>query len=162
MYGNYNNMFSQQANLDKINSQINELERIRNQIQSNSMQNTTPSINQTFQLAPNNGSNGMKFVNSIEDVNKELVFNDTPFFNKELSVVWIKNAKGEVKVYSMNEIIQKDEKDIKIDYLMAQIEELKKGRANGYEPSVTNVNEPIKSEKPTNVSNGRTSKAKSK
>ena len=57
-----------------------------------------------------------------------------------MSVVWIKNVKGEIKTYELNEIILKDDKDIKIDFLMAQIEDLKKeitkneSNANTYEP----------------------------
>ena len=72
--------------------------------------------------------------------------------------------KIEVKTYELNEIEPKDEKDIKIDFLMAQIEELKKGirknESNDYvnEP-ITNTNE---SEEPSNVSNVSKSSKKSK
>ena len=38
-----------------------------------------------------------------------------------------KNTKGDIKTYELKEIVQKDEKDIQIEYLQAQIEELKKG-----------------------------------
>ena len=69
----------------------------------------------------------MKFVNSIDEVNKETVFVDTPFFSKDMSVLWIKNTSGDVKAYTLAELIVKDEKDIQIEFLQAQIEELKKG-----------------------------------
>ena len=149
MFNSYN-PYNQQTNLDRINAQINELEKIKSQYQAMPQQ---PAINQTFQLAPTQ-QNGMKYANSLEDVKKEMVYVDTPYFSKDLSVVWIKNNKNEIKTYELNEIIAKDEKDIKIDYLMAQIEELKKGI--NHEPDV-NVDEPItdtnESKEPTNVSN---------
>ena len=89
----------------------------------------------------------------MDDVQKESVVNDTPYFSKDMSVVWIKNAKGEIKTYELTEIIPKDNKDLQIEYLQAQIEELKKGLknepdTNSYEP-VTNS---IEDEEPSSVS----------
>ena len=54
-----------------------------------------------------------------------MVIGDTPYFSKDMSVVWIKNIKGEIKTYELNEIVPKDEKDLQIEYLKSQIEELK-------------------------------------
>ena len=117
--------------VESLNAQIQELERMKTQAQQyNPMQ---PSINQTFQLSPSS-SLGIRYANSIDDVRKELVFFDTPFFNKEMTLLWVKNTKGDIKAYEINEIIQKDEKDLKIEYLMAQIDELKKEN-NRYEQS---------------------------
>ena len=97
----------------------------------------------------------MRYANSLDDVNREMVYADTPFFSKDMSVVWIKNSKNEIKTYELNEIIPRDEKDIKIDFLMAQIEELKKGIKK--DESNVNVNEPVdesdEGTKPSNVSN---------
>ena len=155
MYGNYN-PYNQQANIDRINAQINELEKLKNQYQN--ITSPQPSINQTFQLAPTNTSN-MKYATSIEDVNKELVISDTPFFSKDLSVVWIKNAKGEIKSYELNEIIQKDEKDLMIENLQYQISELRK-EINNARTNYADVDDTIKNEKPTNVSSDRKSTKK--
>ena len=112
----YNGYYSPQASMDRINSQIAELERMKQQIQ-------TPSINQTFQLAPNVR---IKKDDSLEQVQKEIVSVDTPYFSKDMSVLWLKYASGDVKTYELKEIIEKDEKDLRIDFLMAQIEDLKK------------------------------------
>lgn len=117
---------------DRIDNQIAQLNQMKEQIKSNQ----SPAINQTFQLAPNNSM--MKFVNTIDDVNKEIVYFDTPFFSKDMSMLWIKNVRGEVKSYELNEIIPKDNKDLQIEYLQAQIEELKGKIEN--DPNVTNVN----------------------
>lgn len=149
----YNNAFyNPQVSLDRINAQISELEKMRNQVQQIPNQMQQPSINQTFQLTPNN-QNSIKYVNSVEEVQKELVFADSVFLNKDMNVMWLKNAKGEIKAYGLTEIIEKDQKDLIIEDLMAQIQELK-GVNN--ECDRTNV----ENEKPTNVQPIRTNKKK--
>ena len=65
------------------------------------------------------------------------------------------------KVYELKEIVSKDEKDVKIEFLQAQIEELKKGMIQNAKPNNEYVDESIESEKSTNAKNGRTSKTKS-
>lgn len=119
----YFNTYNPQANIDRINNQIAELERLKTQIPQNN-QSQQPAINQTFQLAPNN-QNGMRFANSIDEVQKSVITMDTPFFSNDMSVLWIKNAKGEIKSYEINEIMPKDEKDMQIELLIAQVNELK-------------------------------------
>lgn len=119
MYGTAYYMNTQNS-IDRIDGQIKELENMRSQLQRVSQ----PSINQTFQLAPNM-QGGIKYVNSIDDVSKELVFNDTIFLNKEFNKLWLKNAKGEIKSYELKEVIIKDEKDLIIEALQNQIKEMK-------------------------------------
>ena len=132
MYGNqYMANLNQQSVNDRIDNQIAQLQQMKEQMRNNQQ----PAINQTFQLAPNN--HGMRFANTIEDVNKEIVYFETPFFSKDMSVLWIKNSKGDIKTYELNEIIPKDEKDIQIEYLQSQIEELKGMIKN--DANVTNV-----------------------
>ncbi len=123
---NYNqhNMYEQNM-YEQIDNQINQLVGMKNQLKNNSnqQQNQQPTaINQTFQLSPNGGG-GIKYANSIEDVTKETVFFDTPFFSKDFSVLWLKNSSGDIKSYELNEIIQKDEKDLQIEFLQSQQEE---------------------------------------
>lgn len=98
-------------------------------------------------LSPN-GVNLMKYANNIDEVQKDFVIGDTPYFSKDMSVLWVKNIKGEIKTYELNEIVQKDEKDLKIELLQAQIEELKKGINNEYK---TNTNESNKNEESSDV-----------
>lgn len=131
MYGNYgyNPYYNQQANLDRINNQIKELEAMKNQYQNIQQPQQVPTnLTQNFQLAPNN--TGIKYVNDIEEVKKELVFTDTLFPNKEYTLLFVKNAKGEIKTFELKEIIEKDEKDLKIDELMAKIDMLEKEKIN--------------------------------
>lgn len=169
----YQNSFNQQSMYEQIDNQIAQLNAMKEQMKNNTTQSQQPSINQTFQLAPNS-TGGLKYANSIEDVNKETVFVDTPFFSKDLSVLWIKNASGDIKAYDITEIVKKDEKDIQIELLQAQVNELRGMIKN--EPVITNVDEPeistdtttssepvrepVKKNEPTSVS--RVSKSKTK
>ena len=120
MYGypNMNNMFNSQNSIDKINTQLAELERMKQQLQ----QAMQPSINQTFQLAPQNSP--LKVVDKIEDVEKELAITDTAFVNKDYSILWIKNNKGEIRTFNIEEVKPKDEKDALIEKLQSQVYQL--------------------------------------
>ena len=154
----YNNPYMQsgyntQANLDRINAQINELEEMKKRLQQPPQQ---PSINQTFQLTP--AQSNIKYANNIEDVNKELVFSDTPFFTRDLSQMWLKNAKGEIKVFELNEIVPKDERDLLIESLQMQVTELRKEIKENAKPINNDDDESNSSKKSSSISNARTSK----
>lgn len=142
----FNNPYMQQQNVERINEQIKQLENIKTQ-----MQQPLQPITQNFQLAPNRE---MRYANSLEEVQKESVYTNTPFFSKDMSVLWVKNSTGDVKTYELKEIINKDEKDLKIEFLMAQIEDLKKGMKENAKSNNDNANEPIESKESTDVSNG--------
>ena len=175
MYNNpYMNPYptmGQQSFNERIDNQIAQLQQMKEQMKNNQQQ---PAINQTFQLAPSHQS-GMKFANSLDDVNKEMVYVDTPFFSKDMSVVWIKNNKNDIKTYELNEIVPKDSKDLQIEYLQAQIEELKKGQVSNeqhftddggrsYEPATTKDDATTRTTTKTNKlsSVSRVSKSKSR
>lgn len=147
MYGNpYINAYNPQTSIDKLNEQINNLERMKAQMQQPVQQPTN--LTQNFQLAPTN-RDVIKYANSIDEVQRDMVVGDTPYFSKDMSVVWIKNTKGEIKTYELNEIVPKDEKDIKIEFLMTQIEQLKKEMKNNELNADVDVAD--KDEKPSNV-----------
>lgn len=162
MYNNpFNSVYNPQFNIEKIDNSIAELNKMKNQYQQQMTQSQNPTnLTQNFQLAPVNRE-VIRYANSIEDVRRDNVIGDTPYFSKDMNVVWIKSINGEIKSYELNEIIQKDDKDIQIDLLKAQIDELK-GMINNAKSNDDDVNEPIESKKSTDVSNGRTSKTKSK
>lgn len=151
------NPYFNQPTIDRINAQINELEKMRNQMQQPIQPPTN--LTQNFQLAPTN-RDVIKYADSINEVERDMVIGDTPYFAKDMSVVWIKNTKGEIKTYELTEIIPKDDKDIKIELLMAQIEELKKGMMK--HESNANVDESIKDEESTDVQSISKSTKKSK
>lgn len=150
MYNNPYMPYNSQSAIDRINSQMAELEKMKEQLQKPVQQSP---ITQNFQIAPTNREI-IKYANSMEEVSRDMVVGDTPYFSKDMSVVWVKNTKGEIKTYELTEIVPKDNKDIQIEYLQAQIEELKK-EMKKHEPANV-IDEPItksnQNEKSTNVS----------
>lgn len=154
----YNTYYTPQANIDRINNQIAELERMKSQI-PNLQQPTPTNLTQNFQLTPQ--YNQMRYVNSLEDVKKEVVVVDTPFFSRDLSVLWLKNSKGDIRGFELNEIIPKDNKDMQIEFLQQQIEELRKEIKHN-ESINANVDESVEDEKPTSISTIPKSSKKSK
>jgi len=134
----YNNpyVYNQQPSIDRINAQINELEKMKTQMQQPIQPPTN--LTQNFQIAPTNRE-VIRYANNIEEAQRDMVIGDTPYFSKDMSVVWIKNIKGEIKTYELTEIIPKDEKDLMIESLQMQLDELK-GKIDN-EQYVTNVDE---------------------
>lgn len=124
----YVNMYNPQASIDRINNQIAELEKMKQQIPNQPIPQPT-NLTQNFQIAPTNHE-VIRYANSMDEVQRDMVIGDTPYFSKDMSVVWVKNTKGEIKTYELNEIIPKDEKDLQIELLQAQIEELKGKKEN--------------------------------
>lgn len=151
-----NPYYNPQASLDRINNQIAELEKMKQQIPQQLQQPTN--LTQNFQIAPQT-QNGIRYANSIDEVKKEMIISDTPFFSKDMSVLWIKNIKGEIKAYTLAEIVEKDEKDLQIEFLQAQIEELKKGMST-YESSDEHVDESVESKESSSTKTGRGTKKK--
>lgn len=158
MFTNYT-PYSNQLNIDKINNQIAELEKMKSQMQQ--PQQPT-NLTQNFQLTPSRES--MKYASSLDEVQKDIVYIDTPFFSRDMSVVWVKNAKGDIKTYELNEIIPRDEKDLRIEYLEAQIKELKEGMIKDGRFTNTNKsnNSTSKNEKSSSISTSAKSNEKSK
>ena len=131
----FNNPYMMNNN-QNINERIdNEIEKLK-QMKANMQQPIQP-ITQNFQLAPQN-KELIRYANSINEVQKDFVIGDTPYFSKDMSVVWIKSPKGDIKTYELNEIVPKDEKDLMIESLQMQINELRGKIEN--DANVTNVN----------------------
>ena len=130
--------------IDRINSQIAELEKMKSQI-------PMQPITQNFQFA----NNGIRYAESIDEVEKSFIVGDTPFFSKDLSVVWIKTING-IKSYELKEIIKKDEKDLLIESLQMQIKEMKENAKSNDEYT----NESTKNQESKNVSTNKLFKTK--
>lgn len=141
---NYNQPINNMQQVNNYDEYLKYLEKEKERVEKSKeqymskIQQQPTSINQTFQLAPNNNA-GIKYVNSIDDVRKETIFNESAYFSKDLSVVWIKNPNGGIKAYELNEIVEKDEKDLQIEFLQSQLDDLKGMIKN--EQSNSNVNE---------------------
>lgn len=169
MYNNYMPNFPNginQPNIDQnylnmIEKEKERLDKMKEQYVNRFQQPQQPTLNQTIQVAPTPQNIGLKYVNSINDVQKELAMVDTPFITNDYSTLFIKNAKGEIRTFTLQEVIPKDERDEIIKQLQKENEELKGMIENAKSSNADDV-KPIEDEKPTNVSNVRTSKAKSK
>ena len=111
-------MYNPQASIDRINTQIAELEKMKAQLPQAPMMPS--SLTQNFQISPPN-HDVIKYANSIDEVQRDMVIGDTPYFSRDMSIVWIKSTKGDIKSYELTEIIPKDEKDIQIEMLKAKI-----------------------------------------
>lgn len=158
----FNGMYNmQQPNIDRINRQIEDLQNLKNQMQNPmQMMNTqTPAINQTFQLSnPQNNTTDFdgKYVSNIDEVKNTLTLKNTLFVNKEMNTLWLKDVSGNIKSYTLTEIIELDEKDKEIIELKKQIQEMKGMMLNAKSDTI-NANESITREKSTNVSNNKSS-----
>ena len=125
MYNPYNqNMYMQdlQNMRDRIDRQMQQISQPQNNHQA--------PITQNFQIASNQNTNGIKYVDTEEQVKKELVFADTLFVNKDYTLMWLKNTSGSIKTYELNEVIELDEKDRKIADLEAKLDKLVKEKEN--------------------------------
>lgn len=124
MYNPYGN----QMYLQDLQGLRDRIDRQMQMVNQNQPQ-TTP-ITQNFQLAPTQHNKGLKYVDSIDEVKKEVVFEDTLFINKNFSLLWYKNVGGDIKVYELMEVIEKDPKDLEIEELKAKISLLEKEKNN--------------------------------
>ena len=122
MYNNPYMPYNNQMTLERINTQMAELEKMKEQLQKPIQLPTN--LTQNFQIAPTN-HDIIRYADNIDEVQRNMVVGDTPYFSKDMSVVWIKNAKGEVRTYELEEIVPKDAKDMQIELLQSQIDALR-------------------------------------
>lgn len=156
MYNNVYNPYSNQPNIDRINAQMQELEQMKQRLQQPAQMPTN--LTQNFQIAPTNRE-VIRYATSMEEVQRDMVVGDTPYFSKDMSVVWIKNVKGDIKTYELVEIVPKDEKDLKIEFLQSQIQELRKELDNAKSNNANDI-EPAESKKSTSVSASKSTNKK--
>ena len=87
MYGNpYITAYSPQMSIDRLNEQINNLERMKSQMQQQPQQPQATNLTQNFQLAPTS-RDVIRYASSLEEVQRDMVIGDTPYFSKDMSVV---------------------------------------------------------------------------
>lgn len=163
MYNNYpvygnNQMYMQdlQNMRDRIDMQMKQMQ----QTQSPNQGQQTPAINQTFQLSnPQQNANDFdgKYTNNIDEVKNTLTLKNTLFVNKKMNTLWLKDAAGNIKTYSLTEVIELDEKDKMIIDLQRQIEDLK-GVVLNAKSDVKYDDANVAKQKSTNVSNDKSSK----
>ena len=113
-----------QTQRDRIENQIRQYQQ-QNQFQQ--QQVPQPQIHQSFQLAPQNSFSEIqaKYVSDINDVKNTFVMSTGIFINKDMNTLWLKNINGEIRTFSLNEVIEQDPKDIEINNLKQELENMK-------------------------------------
>jgi len=81
-----------------------------------------PQIHQNFQIAPVQQSElEAKFANNIDDVKNTFVMREGLFINRDVNTLWIKNINGDIKTYSLQEVVEIDPKDAEIENLKNEL-----------------------------------------
>lgn len=118
------------------NPYIQDLQSMRDRIdrtmqqyqqQNQNVPQQPTNLTQNFQLAPMQQQNDLqaKYVNNVDEVKNTFVMREGLFLNKEKNTLWIKDINGNIKSYSLTEIIESDPKDIEINNLKREIENMK-------------------------------------
>lgn len=131
MYNAYpmNNNFNNQMYMQDLQNMRDRIDQQMRQIQQPMPNQQMPSINQTFQLAStqtNNSELEGKFVKDIDEVRNTLVLKTGVFLNNDYSILWVKDASGNIRSFNTMEIIELDEKDKQIAQLKQEKEESNK------------------------------------
>ena len=138
---NYNpyNQVSQQYNSYAQNNYLNELQQMREKIdkqiqqaqqpqQQQPIQPQVPQINQSFQLAPTQNNNSeleSQYAENIDEVKNTFVMKTAIFATRDFSTVWLKDVSGNIRTFKTEEIFELDNKDIQIQNLQKELEEMK-------------------------------------
>lgn len=159
-YGNNGQYYMQnlQDMRDRIDNQMKQYQQSQMQMQQPQM---PTNLTQNFQLAPQTNNNNeiqAKYVTNIDDVKNTFVMTTGLFVNKEMNTLWFKNVNGDIRTFNLQEIIEQDEKDIEIQRLRNEIENMKGMIAN--ESNIANVDGQITNEKPTKLQTNKRSNAK--
>lgn len=128
-YNLYNyNPYQELKNMrDGIDKTLQQHQQMQNQFPNQMFPQQQPQINQNFQLAPmqNNSELEAKYVNNIDDVKNTFVAKEGIFLNRDMTTLWVKNISGDIKSYSLQEIIEIDPKDAEINSLKQEIANMK-------------------------------------
>lgn len=128
----YNNNYNQQFYMQDLQAMKDRIDKTMQQYQQSQVQNqqqqpVQPQIHQSFQLAPQGSISEIqaKYVSDINDVKNTFVMNIGLFVNKEMNTLWLKNINGDIRIFALNEIIEQDPKDIEINNLKQELENMK-------------------------------------
>lgn len=119
----YMNQSVYEQNLENIIQQANgQLQQLRNRP-------TPTNLTQNFQITPQNSTpNDLQsaYVSGVEEVKNIFMTKNGIFVDKGLTNLWFKNTEGNIRTFTLQEVVQKDEKDLEIEELKKQLENLKK------------------------------------
>lgn len=115
-----------QSMKDRIDKNMQNYQQVQNQFMQ--PQQMPASLTQNFQLAPQNvNPNELQsaYVNNIDEVKNIFMTKNGIFINKDLTSAWFKDTEGKVRAFSLIEVIEKDEKDIEIENLKNEINQMR-------------------------------------
>lgn len=115
-----------QSMKDRIDKNMQNYQQVQNQFMQ--PQQMPTSLTQNFQLAPQNvNPNELQsaYVNNIDEVKNIFMTKNGIFINKDLTSAWFKDTEGKIKTFSLIEVVEKDEKDIEIENLKNEINQMR-------------------------------------
>lgn len=152
-YNPYNSQLSQGYNSYNQNNYLTELQQMRDKIdkqiqqsqqaqqiqqQPQMMPNSTPTnLTQNFQLAPQQNNNSeleSRYADNIDEVKNTFVMKTAIFATRDFSTVWLKDVSGNIRTFKTEEVFEIDEKDIEIQNLKRELEEMKNLMAQSVKP----------------------------
>jgi len=153
---NYNpyNQLNQGYNSYAQNNYLNELQQMRDKIdkqiqQSQQAQQQPQSvipasqpITQNFQLAPQQNNNSeleSRYAENIDEVKNTFVMKTAIFATKDFGTIWLKDVSGNIRTFKTEEIFEIDEKDIQIQNLQRELEEMKSLMAQSIQSAKTDT-----------------------
>ena len=149
----YNQYYIQdlQGMKDRIENQIRQYQQQQQQPQ--------PPIMQNFQITPQTNTSEIegKYASNIDEVRNTFVIKTGLFIDRDFNTLWIKDVSGRIRTFTLQEVVELDEKDKEILELKKQIEEMR-GKMNEYDD--TNFNESIKDSKPKRIPTNKPSHTK--
>lgn len=121
---NYLNELQQMR--EKIDKQIQQAQQPQQQIQPMNSQPTN--LTQNFQLAPQTNNNSeleSKYAENIDEVRNTFVMKTGIFAKKDYSIIWVKDVSGNITTFKTEEVKELDEKDLQIQSLQKELENMK-------------------------------------
>lgn len=132
-----NNYLSElQQMRERIDKQIQQSQQVQQQIQP--MPNTSPTnLTQNFQLAPQSNNDSeleSRYAENIDEVKNTFVMKTAIFVSKDFSTMFVKDVSGNIRTFKTEEIFELDGKDIQIQNLQKELEEMKALMAQSIQP----------------------------
>ena len=108
---------------DGIDRTLQQHQQFQNQFQNQMIPQQPTNLTQNFQLAPSQNSSDLiaKVVIGIDEVKNTFVSQNGIFINKEMDTLWFKNISGDIKTYTLQEVIEIDPKEQEISDLKKEI-----------------------------------------
>lgn len=122
------NPYNANMYLQELQTMKDRIDRTMQNYQQIQPQQPMPTnLTQNFQIAPQTNPSELQsaYVNNIDEVRNIFMTKNGVFVNKELSSLWFKDTEGKIRTFSLVEVIEKDEKDAKIEELEKQLEDMR-------------------------------------